>query len=83
MNLNVLLGFDYYSMTEFDYKNIAPNRRCDDTHLTHQDDNDPDLDDVKTEFLNKGRENGEGNHNLSWSEFYLTHKAGSPIVPRQ
>ena len=66
MNLNVLLGFDYYSMTEFDYKNI-----------------DPNLDDVKTEFLNKGRENGEGNHNLSWSEFYLTHKASSPIVPRQ
>ena len=44
----IRLGFDYYRMSEFDYKNI-----------------DPGLYDVKTEFMNNGRENGEGNHNLS------------------
>ena len=64
-------------------KDVDPDASVDVTEEEVDTDDDPDLDDVKTEFLNKGRENGEGNHNLSWSEFYLTHKAGSPIVPRQ
>ena len=68
----------YIRCNALDHKDIDPDRRCDDAHLTHQGDHDPEPDGVKPERLNNRIENGDGYHN----EAHGVHKEAAHKIDK-